>query len=217
MLLNITCGVHRVGSNKIMTVKTQLDTAPRMTVLELSRTSAFSHLSPKQATWIMFYCQGYLDTGSFDPVAATKAAYNCANNESARTFAYQLMSHPKILICLNRFFGETPEQSFLDQVEQACFNKKLTVAQVEALKLYSNLKGWDRGFSRNHRVINNSADQPETDSPIVEAGTFDATKIETPASRVPGGATPLVDAQGIVRGYRTADGRYVQFSNEGSR
>jgi hypothetical protein len=143
----------------------QSKVTPCMNAYDLSRTSAFHRLSPKQAVWVLTYVQGYLDTGIFDPLAATKASYDCANEESARTFGYQLISHPKILIAMNRFFGDSPEQSFLNQVEQACFNKKLSVAQVDALKLYGELRGWT---GRRNRAV-------EEDEPVLDGGTAEAS------------------------------------------
>jgi len=118
----------------------------QLNAYELSQTVEFGHLSPKMATWVLTYVQNYLDTGTFDPLAATRASYECATEESARTFGYQLMANPKVLITLNRFFGNSPEQSFLEQVEKAIYSRKLSVAQVDALKLYSNLQGWSSGI-----------------------------------------------------------------------
>jgi hypothetical protein len=70
---------------------------------------------------------------------------------------------------MNRFFGNSPEQSFLDQVERACYDKKLTVAQVDALKLYSNLKGWSSGIKWPDSSKSKVSDEPENDSQPTEA------------------------------------------------
>jgi hypothetical protein len=185
-----------------MPVKTQSEARRQISVYELSETPAFKCLSPKQAIWILTYCQHYLDTGELDPLGATKAAYECAKEEYARTFAYQLLSHPKIVVCLNRFFGETPERSFLDQVERACLNKKLTVAQVDALKLYGELRGWT-----GRRKRSKADDEPETDSPSIDAGTFGA-----PAQKVPEDALEVWSdpKTGALIGYRDRSGEAIK-------
>jgi hypothetical protein len=124
----------------------QLEVNPRMSLAELSQTVEFGHLSPKMAVWVRTYVQSFLDTGTFDPLVATQAAYECTTEASARTFGYQLLAHPKIILVLNRFFGTSQERASIRQVERAISNRRLSVAQIQALRLYSDLQGWSSGI-----------------------------------------------------------------------
>jgi hypothetical protein len=143
----------------------QLKAQPLTNLADVSKTPEFGHLSQKQAAWILKYIKGWLDTGSFDATASTLASYDCKTVESARTFSYQLLTNPKIILVLNRFFGNTPEQSFLEQVERACYTRKLTVAQVDALKLYGELRGWTGRRKRDTEdAAAKKAESPEVES-----------------------------------------------------
>ena len=159
----------------------------RMNAYELSQTVEFGHLSPKMATWVRTYVQSFLETGSFDPLAATKAAYTCHSDESARTFGYQLMAHPKIILALNRFFGATPEESFLKQVEKAIYSRRLTIAQVRALELMCRAKGWANGIPRAKDI---NLSRPEADEP---EGTSEEASVAGAVQTFPIGAVLVQD------------------------
>jgi hypothetical protein len=122
-------------------VKSEVE-RPLMTPSQLSQTAEFRQLSPKMATWVLSYVQNYLDTGTFDPLVATNAAYKCSTEGNARTFGFQLLANAKINRTLNRFFGYTPEQAFREQVEKAIYKRKISVAQVQALKLFADVNGF---------------------------------------------------------------------------
>jgi hypothetical protein len=84
-----------------------------MSVYALAETPEFGKLSPKMATFLMCYVQGFINTGSFDFIDAVQSAYKTKNRESARTFGYQLLSNPKIVATLERFFGGDSDQASL--------------------------------------------------------------------------------------------------------
>jgi hypothetical protein len=86
---------------------------PSLNLYELSGTVEFNHLSQKQGLWVLQYVQGFLDSGTFNSLKATQAVYECKNEETARILGYQLKANSKINAVLNRFFGDSPEQSFL--------------------------------------------------------------------------------------------------------
>jgi non-homologous end joining protein Ku len=50
------------------------------------------------------------------------------------------------------------------------------------------------------------------DTPKSETETKSKVKKPAVESRIPAGATQLVDKAGVVRGYKTADGKYVQLA-----
>jgi hypothetical protein len=122
-------------------VQTEIDRAPRMSAYALAQTQEFSHLSPKMARFVLAYVQTLIDTDTADPLAAVKAAYSCGSEESARTLGYELLANPKVILVLNIFFGVTPSEAFLKQVERAIYNPNLRVAQIDALKLYCDAHG----------------------------------------------------------------------------
>ncbi len=160
-----------------------------MTAHELSQTIEFGHLSPKMATWVLSYVQNFLDKGTFDPLTSTKAAYQCATEESARTFGYQLMAHPKILLTLNRFFGDSPEQAFLKQVEKAIYRRRLTIAQIRALELLCRVNGWANGMPHSKDI---KLSLPESDENEIDA---DESSVEHAAQLFPIGAVIVQDGR----------------------
>lgn len=121
----------------------------RMNVYELSLTPEFNRLSPKMAMWLMAYVQNFIDTGAFDPLSATKAAYQCGSDENARTFGYQLLANSKIIAALDCFFGNSPERASLRVVTtKADQNRKRLLKEVEA-----NLEAADEGSVAAQRLL----------------------------------------------------------------
>ena len=191
-----------------MPFKTQSQVETRMSLYDLTQTAEFGHLSPKMAVWIMNYVQHFIDTGTFDPLAATMAAYSVKNEENGRILGYQLLGNLKIITVLNRFFGRTPEQSFLKQVERAIHKRKLTVAQVTALRFYAELNGWSSGINWPDSSKTKIADalggsEPSTDSqPNAEASPH-----QVPADALEVFTDPV---SGVTIGFRAANGEAVK-------
>jgi hypothetical protein len=120
-------------------------TEQRMSLSDLSRTPEFNQLSLKMEKFVAIYLQSLISTGTADVLAAVKGArYNCKSDQNARILGFQLLANPKIVLVLNRFFGVTPTEAFRKQVQKAISNKKLSVAQVRALELYSNINGFEK-------------------------------------------------------------------------
>jgi hypothetical protein len=195
---------HTLVEMKMVTaLQTETERAPRMSGFELSRTQEFSHLSAKMGRFVLAYVQGLIDTDTADPVAAVKFAYNTKNDESARTFGFQLLSNIKVILTLNRFFGVTPNEAFLKQVERAIYNPNISVAQVDALRLYSAIHGIEKtavGVAANKAAAKNHGHKAE---PEVSAATT--------SRRVPADAVSVwKDKNDAVIGYRDASGKDVQ-------
>src|SRR5258708_19771521 len=53
-----------------------------------------------------------------------------------------LMSNIRIIAVLNRHFNREPIEEFLIQIDRAIQNKKLSVAQLNALKLKADILGY---------------------------------------------------------------------------
>lgn len=177
--------------------------AQRMSLDELTHTVEFAHLSPKMATFVRTYVQTFLDTGTFDPLLATKTGYDCKSDLSARTFGYQLLSNAKIILCLNRFFGSSPEEAFLRQVEKAIYSRKLTIAQVRALELQCKLNGWENGIPRSrdlHMTGPETDDEPQPKAETSSAQKFHVGQLVTQrdgAGVLHTGKVVAIDAAGL--------------------
>jgi hypothetical protein len=197
-------------------IETQPETKQRLSLYELVQTPAFEHLSLKQGVFILTYLQGYLDTGVFDPVAATQASYDCASKESARIFSFQLMANPKIQLAINSFFSATPEEARVKtELDTQIASVRETVrqappyARADAQRLLAELTGLVAPSKFKTKSADSQADEPE-DSPTAEASKISESDS---TSRVPAGATALADSRGVVKGYKTADGRYIQLAD----
>lgn len=123
-------------------------TAPitgRLTLDELSQTVEFRQLTPKQALWVSTYVMNFLEHGTLDASFAVKTAYDTKSDDVTRITGCKLLANPKIILALNRFWGDSPEAAFLKLVEKALYSRKISVSRVRALELYSRLKGWTAG------------------------------------------------------------------------
>jgi hypothetical protein len=122
----------------------KMSTAPRkkLSVDELRLTPEFQRLTPKQQLFCATYCGAGLLDGSYNSVVATNTAYRCKSMEVARIMSYSLMQNIRVIAVLNRHFNTEPIEDFLVQVDRAINNKKLTTAQLQALKLKGDILGF---------------------------------------------------------------------------
>jgi hypothetical protein len=120
----------------------QMSKTTRLTLLQIKDTQEYSVLTGKQQLFVETYCKTGIDTGTYDPVFATMQAYACKTREVARIMSYSLMANIRIVAVLNRHFNRTPIEEFLTLLDHAIRNKKLTVAQFQALKLKGDILGY---------------------------------------------------------------------------
>lgn len=118
------------------------DKSKRLTLEEIKATQEYSILTGKQQMFVETYCAGGIDTGTYDPKNAAMFAYSCKSIEVARIMSYALMANIRIVAVLNRHFNREPLEEFLIQLDRAILNKKLTVAQFNALKLKGDILGY---------------------------------------------------------------------------
>jgi hypothetical protein len=118
----------------------------RLSVYELSQTPEFGRLSKRQAEWLLIYLNDFIEGRGFDPENATRRVYSCQTPENVRTMGAHLVSNPKIVDCVRKFFGETLEQTFTRALLKAINSPSLTVAQKDTLELFAKVHGWTEGF-----------------------------------------------------------------------
>src|ERR1700676_754803 len=114
----------------------------RMSVDDLRLTPEFQRLTQKQQLFVVTYCAGGLLDGNYDPIEATRTAYQCKSAEVARIMSYSVVANIKIVAVLNRHFNTEPIEEFLVLVDRAIRNKHLTIAQLQALKLKGDILGY---------------------------------------------------------------------------
>jgi hypothetical protein len=119
-----------------------IDPRKRMPVEELRLTPEFQRLTPKQQLFVATYCGGGAADGVYDAIHATRTAYACKSPEVARIMSYSLLQNIRIVAILNRHFNREPIEDFLVILDRAIQNKKLTVAQIQALKLKCEIMGF---------------------------------------------------------------------------
>lgn len=114
----------------------------KMPLEELEHTQEYQRLTRKQKLFVSTYVAGGLADGHYDEVQATYTAYPCKSWDVARVMSYGLMSNVRIIMVLSRHFNEEPIQVFLDSLDRAILNKKVTVAQAQLLRLKSDVLGF---------------------------------------------------------------------------
>lgn len=118
-----------------------IDNSNRMSLEELEKTQEYQRLTQKQRLFVATYCEGGRISENYDPVMATNIAYKCKSMEVARIMSYSLMANIRIIAILNRHFGTQPVDEFLAVLDRAINNKKITIAQLGALKLKCDILG----------------------------------------------------------------------------
>ena len=114
----------------------------RLTLEQIKTTQEYAVLTGKQQLFVETYCASGLNTGIYDPIFSTMQAYKCKSRENARVMSYSLMANIRIVAVLNRHFNREPIEEFLIQIDRAIRNKKLTIAQLSALKLKGDILGY---------------------------------------------------------------------------
>jgi hypothetical protein len=114
----------------------------RLTLEQVMATQEYAVLTGKQQSFVENYIEGGLASGIYDAVAATQMAYATKSREIARVMSYALITNIRIIAVLNRHFNKEPLAEFVEQVDRAIRNKKLTTAQLLALKLKGDVLGY---------------------------------------------------------------------------
>ena len=111
-----------------------------MTLEDLQQTPEYLALTEKQKLFVATYVQTCID-GNPDPVQSVAIAYKCKDRNTARVMSYPMLSNIRIVAALNRYFNRQPLEAFLMVLDRAIQNKHLTTAQLQALRLKSDILG----------------------------------------------------------------------------
>ena len=115
----------------------------RLSIAELEQTDEYARLTEQQRLFVATYCEGGLADGHYDKTSAAATAYpRCKSRNVARVMAYALMQNINVIAALNRHFQRSPIEEFLEEVTRAISNKRLSVAQFNALKLKGDILGY---------------------------------------------------------------------------
>lgn len=137
----------------------------KLTLDELMDTPEYRALTPKQQLFVATYVEGGLATGTYDRIDATRKAYVCKDEESVRVMSYAMMGNIRVIEALNRHFNTEPIEEFLQEVSRAIHNRRLSTAQVQALKIKADLLGYAArlpGASGNFPIDPTPANQKAT-------------------------------------------------------
>lgn len=122
------------------------ETSKRMPLEEIEKTQEYQRLTQKQRLFVSTYVAGGLLDGAYDPVASVRTAYQTKSPEVARIMSYSLMQNIRVVAVLNRHFGAEPIEELLVMLDRAINNKKLTIAQIQALRLKCEIMGFTTGI-----------------------------------------------------------------------
>lgn len=148
----------------------------RLSFEELRETREYQQLTPKQQLWVATYT-----SNGYDAVAATRTAYAVRSAENARVLSYAMLGNIKIIAILNIHFGVSPTEELLTAIDRAIRNKKITLAQVYALRTkldvlgistrLPTIKEGQRGIDNAQKAVRKSA-KPESAEKPAPGPTF---------------------------------------------
>jgi hypothetical protein len=128
----------------------------RLSLDQLHATQVYSDLTPRQKILV----ETFIGSNG-DRVAAVKAAYTTKSGEVARVMAYEAFASPRVIAALAAYFQSDPLEDFKAELRKAYRNKRLSIAQFNALKLHAEVCGW----TSDSLPDKNDIDEPETSKP----------------------------------------------------
>jgi hypothetical protein len=150
--------------------------------------AAYGTLTVKLQHFVVSYLKGGEQTGRFDETWAAQSAYDASSLVNAQNMGREMISNPRVVVCLDIYFGRTPKDVFLRKLEKARKRGDLTIADIRAFELESELLGLG------------SLSKPVKAKAKKSAGPF-----------IPEGAKVWTDKSGNRIGYQTAAGENVKF------
>jgi hypothetical protein len=170
----------------------------------LAQTEAYRSLTPKMQKWVSVYCAGYIATGTFDPHAAARAAYEGVAPATVRSIVRWHKRNPKIQKVVNVFLnsGQVPDFAYdLAEIQKHIdASEPGTVAAQRLIVLKARLK--------RELFVDNEDEDSEQEAP--KAPTVSKPAADT---RVPVGCRAIrKKGTGQVVAYLTPTGERVDLA-----
>jgi hypothetical protein len=172
----------------------------------------FRVLTPRQQVFVLAYL------GNGDALASVQRAFKCTNERSANIRSYAVLANKRVADCIAEFLGKSELEIQIDALRRELRKSKPgSYNRARFLSMYLRLTGLlteaeaaaeEKAEAELVAKPKRSVGRPRKDSQPL----FTDVPNTSSQSRVPAGATRLVDASGAVKGYRTAEGQYVQLA-----
>jgi hypothetical protein len=108
---------------------------------QLQQTPEFAACTPKQRFWILSFIEA-----NGDAVIATKLAYESKSDLNAQILSYKIRGQKDVVAALRLCYpnyGERDERKeFFNKLQGRLLKGKLTIADVEAVKMLCAERGW---------------------------------------------------------------------------
>src|SRR5665213_1255787 len=106
-----------------------------MTLDELKQTPEYADCSDKMKLFLVTLIEN-----GFNYTAATRAAFK---TKDPAKYSWAVRNWPAVRHALNVYRGWSAFDIWMDAVQRASRNRKVTIAQLQALKLQSDAMGWN--------------------------------------------------------------------------
>jgi hypothetical protein len=105
-----------------------------ITTNEFHVSKEFLALTEKQRIWIDSFIE------SQDAELATRTAYKSGSDVYMKLFTYRIEANPRIVAALNLFYGRSPREAFLQELQQDIRRSpKGSIARIQAQNLYARM------------------------------------------------------------------------------
>jgi Terminase small subunit len=115
----------------------------QMTIDQLKKQFEFRQLTAKQQAFVL----AYIETSN--STEAAKVAYETKNPQ---IMGCQVIARPAIQFVLGLFYGASPNEAFARYLWKQITNKQITNQQVEAMRLYADVRGMRNAHTNGHAV-----------------------------------------------------------------
>jgi Terminase small subunit len=167
--------------------------------MDVATSERYRALTDRQKVFVT----AYLASGN--AVKAVREAYRCKSDQTARVMTYQLLQHPRVADCIAELKGKTERDIQIEGLRRDLWKcRPGGYERARFLSMYLQLTGLLKPPTEAELRPDRQAKSRAKASKITPANPLD---------RVPADATPLADKNGIVRGYKTADGKFVQLAD----
>jgi hypothetical protein len=113
-------------------------------ISELKATPEYQSLTPGQQRFV----DNYVANGH-DVVKAYHEAFKCKDEWTSRCASYSLMRQPAVIFVLNLYFGDTPDEAFVNHIWKMIMKRKISQQELNAWRLYADIRRMRHGSVEN--------------------------------------------------------------------